>query len=232
MTNKQMSMPGSHDEIIKIMASMPIGKVLDSPAGSGALAKRLTSLGFEVSCCDIDGGNFHLHDQFQLTNADFNQDKLPYPDNEFDYVICANGLHRLYYPSNALKEFDRIVKSGGKMILSWPNYNSLARRLRFLITGSIGESIDFASYDQTIAEPAAKIRYPLSTGRVEFLLKKVGISMHRVTSIGYRFYDYPLIPLAAIIAGLTKIIGIGSKDNRLSVICGGSTTIVVCKKGL
>ena len=226
-----MSMPGSHDEIVRIMDNLPRGKVLDSPAGSGALAKRLTEMGFELSCCDIDGGNFHLHDQYKLTNADFNRDPLPYPDNYFDYVICANGLHRLYYPNHVLEEFNRVINNDGKMILSWPNYNSLARRLRFLITGSIGASIDFAQYDQTISEPAAKIRYPLSTGRMEFLLKQIGSSIESITSIGYRTYDYLLMPLAAIIAGLTSIIGQGKKDNRLAVIGGGSTTIVVCNKG-
>jgi len=227
---KQMSMPGSHDHIMSIMKDQPPGKLLDSPAGAGALSKRLSDIGYDVSCCDIDPGNFHFHDKFELQLADFNNDRLPYPDNCFDYIVCANGLHRLYYPNNILSEFSRVIKDDGLLILSWPNYNSMARRLRFFLTGSIGSSIDFAEYDQTITSPAAKIRFPLSTGRMEYLLNSVNVSIESTRSIGYQVYDYLLLPVSLVVFAFGSLIGNRGKDNRINVISGGYTTIAICRK--
>jgi hypothetical protein len=38
-------------------------------------------------------------------------------------------------PFNAIREFCRILKTGGKLFISLPNYLNIERRFRFLITG-------------------------------------------------------------------------------------------------
>ena len=52
----------THDWIIEALSKERRGLLLDVPAGTGALALRLSDKGFSVSCCDIDpsmimGGN-------------------------------------------------------------------------------------------------------------------------------------------------------------------------------
>ena len=42
-----------HKTVERILTNATRGKVLDIPAGGGALAARLKELGFEVSCCDL-----------------------------------------------------------------------------------------------------------------------------------------------------------------------------------
>ncbi len=222
-------MPGSHDRIVDIFKELPKGKVLDAPAGAGALSLRLQTMGFEVSCCDIDSGNFHHHDKFELSCADFNRDTLCYDDDTFDYVVCANGLHRLYYQENVIKEFSRVTKPGGKLILSWPNYNSMARRVKFLFTGGLGGSIDFAQHDQTISDPAAKIRFPLSASRMNYLLESQGIKIDQVEAIGHAAYDYAFAPLSLLVSVLTRPMHSVHTDNKWPLIFGGSTTVVVCQ---
>ncbi len=229
MSMKEMALAGSHDFICSLMEQWRPGKVLDSPCGAGALSCRLSEMGHEVSCCDIDSGNFQCHGRFDLKLADFNSNPLPYPDEYFDYIVSANGLHRLFYPDNLLSEFKRTLKSDGKLVLSWPNYYSIARRIKFLLTGSIGKSIDFASYDQTVFIPAACVRFPLSTSRVEHLLKPYGLRLSTVSCIDYRGYDYLLYPIACLISLIGKVLKIGTKSNDFSVISGGSTTIVTCE---
>ncbi|MDO8489726.1 MAG: SAM-dependent methyltransferase, partial [Candidatus Omnitrophota bacterium] len=44
------------------------------------------------------------------------------PDNSFDLVISTEALEHTIYPESAIKEFYRILKPGGFLILSTPNY--------------------------------------------------------------------------------------------------------------
>lgn len=47
--------------------------------------------------------------------------KLPYPDNYFDVVTCVVSIDYLIYPMEVLKEVHRILRPGGKMIVSQSN---------------------------------------------------------------------------------------------------------------
>lgn len=122
-----------HDKVMEIAQREPRGKVLDVPTGTGILADRLKKIGFEVSCCDIDPTYFSAPD-LALDIGDLNQ-SLPYPPSSFDLITCVEGIEHLENPFNAIREFSRILKPGGKLILTLPNYLNIERRLRFLITG-------------------------------------------------------------------------------------------------
>lgn len=122
-----------HDKVMEIAQKEARGKVLDVPTGTGVLAHRLKKIGFEVSCCDIDPTYFSAED-LTLDIGDLNQ-SLPYPAESFDLVVCVEGIEHLENPFNAIREFSRVLKPGGKIILTLPNYLNIERRLRFLVTG-------------------------------------------------------------------------------------------------
>jgi SAM-dependent methyltransferase len=46
--------------------------------------------------------------------------KIPVKNNSFDYILCTQVLEHLEYPELAFKEFYRILKKGGKIILTAP----------------------------------------------------------------------------------------------------------------
>ena len=123
----------THGKVIAIMEKEPRGKVLDVPTGTKILADRLKKIGFEVSWCDINSSYFSISDlAFEI--GDLNH-SLPYPNGSFDFIACIEGLEHLENPFNAIREFHRLLKPGGKVFLSFPNYLNIERRLRFLITG-------------------------------------------------------------------------------------------------
>ncbi len=64
-----------HEKIIAYLADKPRGRILDVP-GHGALAKRLREIGFTVSCCDIELGQF-LAKGLTVKRGDLNE-RLPY----------------------------------------------------------------------------------------------------------------------------------------------------------
>jgi SAM-dependent methyltransferase len=123
----------THDWIIDALSRERKGFLLDAPAGTGSLASRLKKMGFSVSCCDINPSLFLAQD-IEIKKGDLNQ-SLPYPSCSFDFITCLEGLEHLENPFNAIREFHRILKPGGKLFLSLPNYLNIERRLKFLITG-------------------------------------------------------------------------------------------------
>ena len=119
------------------MEKEPRGSVLDVPTGTGILADRLRKIGFEVSCCDINPTYFSVP-ELTIDIGNLNQ-SLPYPNDSFDYLICLDGIEHTENPSNAIREFQRVLKKGGKILLSTPNFLNIERRLRFLFNGTFSK---------------------------------------------------------------------------------------------
>lgn len=133
MMQEVLARAETHDWIVHVLSRECRGSLLDVPAGTGALALRIKDLGFSVSCCDIDLSLFSAPG-IEIRRGDLNQ-FLPYPSGAFDFITCVEGLEHLENPFNAIREFHRILKPGGKLIISLPNYLNIERRLRFLVTG-------------------------------------------------------------------------------------------------
>ena len=122
-----------HQWVIRALSKEPRGSLLDAPAGTGALALRLAGLGYSVSCLDINPASFQAPG-LEFKVCDLSR-PLPHPSESFDYVTCIEGLEHLENPFNAIREFHRILKPGGRIYLSVPNYLNIERRMRFLVTG-------------------------------------------------------------------------------------------------
>jgi len=107
-----------YDKIIEMMDKEQRGKVLDVPTGTGILADRPRKMVFEISCCDINPTYFSISD-LTLEIGGLNH-SLPYPNRSFDFIACIEGLEHLENPFNAIREFHRLLKPGGKVFLSLP----------------------------------------------------------------------------------------------------------------
>jgi len=127
----------THEKVIQLMEKERSGKVLDVPTGTGILADGLRKIGFEVSCCDINPSYFSIPD-LTIEIGDLNQ-SLPYSDDSFDYLVCLDGIEHTENPFNAIREFQRVLKPGGKIFLSTPNFLNIERRLRYLFAGSFSK---------------------------------------------------------------------------------------------
>jgi 2-polyprenyl-3-methyl-5-hydroxy-6-metoxy-1,4-benzoquinol methylase len=126
-----------HDKVIEIMRKEPKGKVLDVLTGTGILADRLSKMGFEVSCCDINASYFSLPN-LKINIGDLNH-SLPDSSEVFEFIVCIESMEHLENPFNAIREFHRLLKPGSKVIPSLPNYLNIERRMSFLITGLLSK---------------------------------------------------------------------------------------------
>jgi ubiquinone/menaquinone biosynthesis C-methylase UbiE len=225
-----------HDKVIEMMDKEPRGKVLDVPTGTGILADRLRKKGFDVSCCDINPLYFSVPD-LKIEIGDLNQ-SLPYSGDTFDYLICLDGIEHTENPSNAIREFQRVLKKGGKILLSTPNFLNIERRLRFLFTGTFSKIPSHEvikniwNGDITMAH-LSPLGYPL----LKFIMEWQGFHILQVEKDRIKPRMKWLLPMVWIIRFYGRFFSKEKRelyrlDETLSneIIMGGNTLIIVGEK--
>lgn len=237
-TPRPITREETHNLAMALFEQFPRGVVLDAQCGQGALALRLINAGFTVRCCDIDLGLMKL-EGVENKAVDLNVGRVDYPSESFDYIASTNGLHRLYSIENAIKEFHRLLKPGGKAVIGFPNYSSIPRRIRFLLTGSLARNIARQEYQQTIDRPEAHVRIPLTLAQLRTSLMRNGFVVKRVAVTPVRPASFLLWPLALAI----KVVAFGwptvrrhrsalglDMVNSFAVLAGGRHVFVVAAK--
>jgi SAM-dependent methyltransferase len=72
---------------------------------------------------------------FSVDNFDVQRSPWPYSDGTFDVVLCCEMLeHLVYDPMQVLSEVNRILKAGGRLLLTTPNIAS-AKSVEFILRG-------------------------------------------------------------------------------------------------
>ncbi|MEU4771373.1 class I SAM-dependent methyltransferase [Micromonospora sp. NPDC023644] len=97
-------------------------RILDAGCGSGPLSAALRArgavvTGFDVSAAMVDLARRRLGEDADLHVADLST-PLPFADAEFDDVVASLVLHYLEDWSGPLAELRRVLKPGGRLILS------------------------------------------------------------------------------------------------------------------
>mgnify|MGYP000504062997 CR=1 FL=1 len=114
-------------------------KVLDIPAGNGWIGEQLTQHGMDVTSADIN------EDKTHFVQVDMEK-PLPFSDEEFDAVICCEGIEHIFSPFHLFSELTRTLKKGGILIITTPNIQNLYSRWKFLCTGYLYQ---FGPFHQT-----------------------------------------------------------------------------------
>lgn len=114
-----------------IVKGTPGRYALDIGTGCGQFALYLSNLGFKVTAVDLSENMIALARKYsieQKINIDFqiqDAERLKFDDNTFDVVVSRNLLWTLPNPEQALKEWHRVMKPGGTLVVSdgfWKNY--------------------------------------------------------------------------------------------------------------
>lgn len=105
--------------------------VVDLPAGNGVTSKILFEYGAQVKAFDLFPEYF-LFDKVKCTRADIDH-PLPLDNATADMVICQEGIEHFSDQLKTLKEFNRILKPDGKLIITTPSYSNLAARWSYLL---------------------------------------------------------------------------------------------------
>jgi ubiquinone/menaquinone biosynthesis C-methylase UbiE len=184
--------------LARLAAHLPNGgRVLDVGCGAGFTVLELVQQGYQVSGVDFapnmiiraqrEAKNRHLAVDFRVADAE----SLPYNTASFDAVIALGLMGNLTQDQPTLREMHRVLKEGGLLVLSMPNYCGLDRWLSFDYPLILG--YHFVRLRRTLIniirrllgrqpKPLSAIRYGRSAvpWRYTSLLRQVGF-----TRVGY-----------------------------------------------
>ncbi|HEY0426816.1 MAG TPA: class I SAM-dependent methyltransferase [Pyrinomonadaceae bacterium] len=235
-----------HETVESILEKQPRGKVLDIPAGKGALTLRLKKLGHEVFCSDLYPQIFKLADT-EIKFGDLDA-RLPFEDETFDYIACVEGLEHIENPANAIREFARLLKRGGLLVVSVPNIMNIEERLKWLFSGYTShfkplsrEAISDIKHEigdeySGMEEVALHVN-PIGYSEVRFLLEKSNFTLEK-TFLDKRkkntWLFYPIVALIKLSARFTsekkRRSRWTSELNSDEVLRGGNTLIFQARK--
>ncbi len=68
------------------------------------------------------------------TSADM-EATLPFPDASFDLIACVEGIEHVVDRHRTLRELRRVLKPGGRMLITTPNLLSIRARLAYAFAG-------------------------------------------------------------------------------------------------
>ncbi len=106
--------------------------VVDFPAGNGVTSKLLKSIGANPLAFDLFPEYFNV-EGLTCQRADINTG-IPIADESVDAVMSQEGIEHFENQLLVLSEFNRILKVGGSLIITTPNYSNLIGRLSFLLS--------------------------------------------------------------------------------------------------
>lgn len=231
-----------HETVERLLSGAGRGRLLDVPAGEGALAQRLIRNGFDVVCCDLYPEIFKLPGTpVERGNLD---ERLPYADGSFDYLVCVEGLEHIESPANAIREFARLLRPDGTLIVSVPNIMNIEERLKWLINGYTSHFkplsapvLDGIRREFGGMEEIALHVNPIGYSEVRYLLEKYGFTIESTERDKPKRNSWAYRPLAALIRLAGKMSGSAKRAARWTdelnsdaVLLGGNTLIFVARK--
>jgi glycosyltransferase involved in cell wall biosynthesis/SAM-dependent methyltransferase len=127
----------SHAVMLQMIEGIEPARILDVGCSGGLLAERLRERGHKVVGVDyleIPGVRERTDEFFQ---ADLNQGLPPEVGEGYDIVIAGDIVEHLMRPDHALREISRVLRPGGQVLLSVPNFAHWYPRVR-VATGLFG----------------------------------------------------------------------------------------------
>lgn len=105
--------------LTKAVAPKSGERILDIAAGTGTSSMALKRPGVEVIAADFSKGMLaegrRRYPEIEFVFADAM--KLPFKDSEFDVVTMSFGLRNVKDHRVALREFHRVLKPGGRLVI-------------------------------------------------------------------------------------------------------------------
>jgi len=233
-----MSRPGLHDTVMKILDPLPRGRILDCPAGEGALAERMLAAGFDVRCSDLYAELFRL-DGVEIKQGDLSG-TLPFASESFDYITSLDGLEHIDSPPQAFREYQRLLKPRGHLIISVPNIMNIEERLKWLLFGYTShfkplsdQSKTKIRYDYAGKDEIAVHANPIGYNELRYYLEKNGFAIQGVYRDRKKGNQWLYWPLVAFIRLLAKLTPEARRKDRWTeelvsgpVLLGGNTIII------
>ncbi len=122
--------------------------IYDMGCGEGVLVNEYHKAGYQITGMDLN------YSSDIIIQRDFLKSGIA--DNSADVIVCTDVIEHLIFSDQekAIAEFARILKPGGRALISVPNLAHLASRISFFFTGKLvrTSSIERHPGDRPIGE--------------------------------------------------------------------------------
>ena len=235
---KALAHESIYDTVLGIVKDRPRGTILDIPAGEGALAERLAGIGFDVRCCDLYPEIFKL-EGVEIRQGDLSG-VLPYEDASFDDIVCVEGLEHIENPHQAIREFARLIKPGGSVIVSVPNIMNIEERLKWLFFGYTShfkplsrEALAKIDSEYAGREEVALHINPIPYSELRYLLENNGFQLMGTHVDKPKKNSWAFAPIVLLVRLVNRFVSAAKRRERWSeelgsgpVLLGGNTLIL------
>jgi SAM-dependent methyltransferase len=181
---------------LALLAGLPPGRVLDAPCGDGTLARDLAARGWRAWAADIEPARSGDADGVTFLRLDLDA-ALPFADGAFDAVVSLEGLEHLLSPALCLAEFCRVLRPGGRLVLTTPNVNNVQSRWHYLVSGR------FSGFRPIVRRPLTgtggelvKHVTPPYLPTIAYVLSRHGVTVDHVGVTMVRTRQWLAVPLA------------------------------------
>ncbi len=132
----EKALPDLHDAVFsELLKYAKKGtRVLDLGAGSGAWAHRLLDHGFQVVAVDLSEEFCHS-EKIEFIVADLNKDFSERLTEKFSIITALEVIEHLENPRHFFRQISRLLRDDGVVLMTTPNIECIAGRLRFLWSG-------------------------------------------------------------------------------------------------
>lgn len=224
-----------HFKAIEFIDNLKPGRMLDLPSGSGRLSWLLSEKGHDVVAGDIKPHIFK-NPEIPIVQMDLQGD-FPFKDNTFEGVFCIEGPEHIENMYHAFREFARVLKPDGRIIVSLPNYSNIEARLRVLFYGIVEPvtsrgNLESGSIESRELPHVNRPLYPILKMALDF----AGFSVEKMETVNPKKRQFILFPFYLAIALFTMIKGEkGDKkywlrdSNSFDILMGGNALMVMAK---
>lgn len=122
--------PRFDDDISLIELYTKRGSLLDVGAGAGLFLERARARGWEVA--GVEPAPFGVSFARRFLNIELFQGPLsdsPFEEESFDAIVLQDVIEHVPSPKEVLKKVYRLLKTGGVVMITTPNYQSISRAL-------------------------------------------------------------------------------------------------------
>ena len=142
----------------------------------------MEALGFRVFPGDLAGDNI-IYRNGRCAQINLNE-PLPLKDEVMDYVVCVEGIEHLENPFFLIREFARVLKAGGRLIIMTPNVMSINSRVRFLLYSYLEHFRYFGPLPEEAKHRTIGYEHvhltPVSYPQMRHMLEKYGFTIERI----------------------------------------------------
>lgn len=182
-TIRPASHPSTNERVFEIIVEeySPGKRILDVGAGRGFMVQRIGNYigekggkpGELLFACDLYPEYFE-YTAIKCEKVHF-LTSLLYQNDSFDIVYAIEVIEHLRNPYDFIKEAYRVLRPGGKLILTTPNILNLTSRVSFLMRGFF-MLFPPVSYNEKNAGSLSGHIMPLSYYYLDYGMRKEGFS--------------------------------------------------------